>query len=137
MPLVTFDDRNVESNGWETIWTGTLRGGNTISADFSEYSLIKVFGVAYARQVIFEIDLTKAIGTDQSGYSYASTGTAEYVVSAGTAIERGIIECLVSTAKTTFWCRMIAYISTNGSTFNNRNNQTSSNYYVYRIDGYK
>lgn len=116
---------------FNTIWTGTLKGGNAITLDVSGYSRLRVYANCYAVTVVYTVELTRAVQHTQiSGYTYSGGGvSAEYTASGG--LELLTSQSLVSSDKKTFYHYHCGYQA--GSSATNKDND--SNYFVYQIDG--
>lgn len=116
---------------FNTIWTGTLKGGNAITLDVSSYSRLRVYANCYAVTIVYTVELTRAVPHTQiSGYTYSGGGvSAEYTASGG--LELITSQSLVSSDKKTFYHYHCGYQA--GSSTTNKDND--SNYFVYQIDG--
>ena len=116
---------------FNTIWTGTLKGGNAITLDVSSYSRLRVYANCYAVTIVYTVELTRAVQHTQiSGYTYSGGGvSAEYTASGG--LELLTSQSLVSSDKKTFYHYHCGYQA--GSSTTNKDND--SNYFVYQIDG--
>lgn len=116
---------------FNTIWTGTLKGGNAITLDVSSYSRLRVYANCYAVTIVYTVELTRAVPHTQiSGYTYSGGGvSAEYTASGG--LELLTSQSLVSSDKKTFYHYHCGYQA--GSSTTNKDND--SNYFVYQIDG--
>jgi len=148
--LITDDTNIVAGNGIEvttssngetlvslkesTLWTGILKGGNTLSLDVSNYDHLRVYAKLFAVIAIYEIDLTTINNIVQiDGYRYGN-GTVVSEFTADGTLEYLISQSLVSTDKKTFYHYHCGYSSLSGS-YTSKDNDSAGNYYVYKIDG--
>ena len=52
---------------WQTIWTGTLLGGNTLNLNVASYSKLKVYARCHSTAFAFEVDLNQVIKPQVTG----------------------------------------------------------------------
>ena len=118
--------------GERTLWSNTLKGGNTLSLDVSAWARIRVYAKLYAINAIYEIDLSTTNAYEQiSGYRYSGGATVpEFTASGG--LEYLVSQCLVSTDKKTIYHYHCGYQAV-GSGYTDRND--NNNYFIYKIVG--
>lgn len=114
---------------WQTIWTGTLLGGNTLSLNVAIYSKLKIYARCHSTAFAFEVDLNQVIKPQVDGYDYGGGGVSAYI-NTDNVIEHHSCEVNVNTAKTVIFARHLGY--TRGSSTYLRNNNES--YFVYKIE---
>ena len=119
-----------KEDDWQTIWTGTLLGGNTLNLNVASYSKLKVYATCHSVNFNFEVDLMQPVSNTQvTGYDYCGADVVAYM-NKDEVIEHHSCEVIVNTAKTEIFNRHMGYVK--GSTTNLRNN--SSHYYIYKIE---
>ena len=118
--------------GERTLWSNTLKGGNTLSLDVSAWARIRIYAKLYAINAIYEIDLSTTNAYEQiSGYRYSGGATVpEFTASGG--LEYLVSQCLVSTDKKTIYHYHCGYQAV-GSGYTDRND--NNNYFIYKIVG--
>lgn len=119
---------------WETLWTGTCKGRETISLDVSSYSKLKIYAVSWGATLIGELDLTKTMPNNIfSGYPYCACFTGAQYVNTSKVWEIHSIMVAVNTAKNTI------YNGNQGFAYNTTNELRNNNsqYYIYKVEGMK
>ena len=114
---------------WQTIWTGTLLGGNTLSLNVASYSKLKVYARCHSTAFAFEVDLNQVVKPQVTGYDYVGGGVSAYI-NTDNVIEHHSCEVNVNTAKTVIFARHLGY--TRGGTTYLRNDNES--YFIYKIE---
>ena len=115
---------------WQTIWTGTLQGGNTLNLNVSSYSKLKVYATCHSVNFNFEVDLIQPVSNTQvTGYDYCGADVVAYMNN-DEAIEHHSCEVLVNTSKTQIFNRHMGYVK--AGTTNLRNNK--DHYFIYKIE---
>lgn len=123
-----------------SIWTGTILGGNSQLIDMSPYSRVRVYALTWGVQHVFEIDLADAgkaksgEGLTDANWPWQGGSVVGHYDGSGASgtMQHYSVSCKVGSDKKSLWVSGIGYASTNGA-YQNRNND--SKYYVYRVDG--
>lgn len=160
---VYIQEGNHQVEGYKTLYTTKITGGHTASIpEMANYSLLRIFARCYAKTLVFYIDLTTALNTQVSGYSYGG-GMVSPEVTGGLAtgsnyqVELILCDVRVSTDKKTLYNYYMGFWNHGSKSsaptlsdlwFRNRNESGSGGYdtspsdakdyyYIFRVDGIK
>lgn len=119
-----------------TIWTGTLRGNNSVNISMSAYKKLRIYCQSGGCNInVFELDLSKSPSGSNYTYNGSFLAPAYDDLRSGSSasyIGLYLFLCTVDSSKTTFTNYKVGYLNQSNE-FVDR--ASSTEYYVYKIEG--